>query len=83
MAEKKAKAKTKDKISFEKALESLESIVEAMEEGDIPLADLIEKYQEGSEYLKLCQDKLKDAELKIERLKENNSGAVIEALESE
>lgn len=55
-------------ISFEDALERLESIIESMESGDTPLADLVAKFEEGSTLLKVCQTKLKEAELKIEQL---------------
>ncbi|TVP75107.1 MAG: exodeoxyribonuclease VII small subunit [Puniceicoccaceae bacterium] len=54
--------------SFEASLERLESLIEAMENGDIPLADLVAKFEEGSKLLKSCQSQLKQAELKIEQL---------------
>lgn len=54
--------------SFEASLERLESLIEAMENGDIPLADLVAKFEEGSKLLKTCQSQLKQAELKIEQL---------------
>ncbi len=64
------------KLSFEAALAKLESIVEAMESGDVPLADLIAKFEEGSKLLKVCETRLKDAELKIEQLKKQKDGKV-------
>jgi exodeoxyribonuclease VII small subunit len=60
--------KKTDTISFEDALGRLESIIESMESGDTPLADLVAKFEEGSTLLKVCQTKLKEAELKIEKL---------------
>jgi len=66
----KAEKKNNRDLSFEAALEKLESIVENMEKGDVPLADLIARYEEGSQLLKLCEKRLRDAELKIELLKE-------------
>lgn len=54
--------------SFEASLERLEALIEAMENGDIPLADLVAKFEEGSKLLKMCQSQLKTAELKIEQL---------------
>jgi exodeoxyribonuclease VII small subunit len=60
--------KKTDNISFEDALERLESMIESMESGDTPLADLVAKFEEGSTLLKVCQTKLKEAELKIEQL---------------
>jgi exodeoxyribonuclease VII small subunit len=60
--------KKTDTISFEDALGRLESIIESMESGDTPLADLVAKFEEGSTLLKVCQAKLQEAELKIEKL---------------
>lgn len=54
--------------TFEEALESLEGIIESMESGEIPLADLVAKFEEGSTLLKTCQAQLKEAEIKIEKL---------------
>ncbi|HVS53838.1 MAG TPA: exodeoxyribonuclease VII small subunit [Opitutaceae bacterium] len=64
------------KLSFEAALGQLETIVEAMESGDVPLAELLAKFEEGSKLLKVCEVRLKDAELKIEQLKKQKNGAV-------
>ena len=62
------------KLSFETALGKLESIVETMESGDVPLAELLAKFEEGSKLLKVCESRLKDAELKIEQLKKQKDG---------
>ena len=64
------------KLSFETALGKLESIVESMESGDVPLAELLAKVEEGNNLLKLCEARLKDAELKIEQLKKLKDGKV-------
>ena len=50
-------------------VEALESIVETIEGGEVPLADLVSKFEKGNAMLKLCQARLKEAELKIETLK--------------
>lgn len=68
---------TKDaKLSFEAALGQLEAIVEAMESGEVPLAELLAKFEQGSRLLKVCEARLKDAELKIEQLKKQRDGAL-------
>ena len=64
------------KLSFEDALVKLETIVESMESGDVPLADLLAKFEEGTKLLKVCETRLKDAELKIELLKKQKDGTV-------
>jgi exodeoxyribonuclease VII small subunit len=60
--------------SFEEALSRLEAIVESMESGDVPLADLLAKFDEGNKLLKMCETRLKEAELKIELLKKARDG---------
>ena len=63
------------KLSFEGALTKLEAIVDSMEQGDVPLAELLAKYEEGSRLLKACEGRLKEAELKIEKLKKSKDGS--------
>ncbi|MDB6116081.1 MAG: xseB [Lacunisphaera sp.] len=71
------------KLSFETALAKLETIVDSMESGEVPLAELLAKYEEGSKLLKVCESRLKDAELKIEKLKKAKDGsAAFEPFES-
>ena len=57
-----------DALTFEDALERLETILESMESGDTPLAELVNRFEESSTLLNTCQKKLKEAELKIEQL---------------
>lgn len=73
-----AKENEAESPAFEDALTRLEEIVESMEEGQIPLADLLLKYEEGNELLKLCGKRLRDAELKIELLKKKGSSESLE-----
>jgi exodeoxyribonuclease VII small subunit len=63
-------------LSFESALEKLEAIVESMESGEVPLAELLAKFEEGTRLLKICEGRLKDAELKIEQLKKQKDGSI-------
>ena len=58
-------------LPFEVALKKLEGIVEAMESDDLPLEMLLAKYEEGSKLVKICGEKLSDAELKIQQLEKN------------
>lgn len=59
---------------FEEALKKLENIVETMESDDLPLETLLAKYEEGSKLVKICQEKLAEAELKIQQLEKNTAG---------
>lgn len=76
--------KKKDTISsFEDGLEKLETIVRDMEEGNLPLEKLITHYEKGTNLLAQCDQKLKEAEKKIEILKaKSDSGPTFETLES-
>jgi len=72
-----------DPLSFELALERLETIVESMESGEVPLAELLAKFEEGNKLLKVCEGRLKEAELKIEQLKKQKDGVAFIAFETE
>jgi exodeoxyribonuclease VII small subunit len=71
------------KLSFETALTKLEAIVESMETGEVPLAELLAKFEEGNRLLKHCEGRLKEAELKIEQLKKERDGVVFTKFETE
>lgn len=71
------------KLSFETALSKLEAIVESMESGDVPLADLLARFEEGNRLLKHCEGRLKEAEIKIEQLKEEREGVAFTKFETE
>jgi exodeoxyribonuclease VII small subunit len=63
-----------EKLSFEQALEKLETIVEEIEAGEVSLEESIEKYARGIELLKHCRGVLGRAERKIQLLTENAAG---------
>jgi len=62
-------------IQFEKALERLEKIVEDLETGDVTLEEALKKYEEGVKLSRSCQEKLVQAEKKIELLTKNKDGS--------
>ena len=59
---------------FEEAMQKLETIVEAMESGDLPLESLLAKYEEGTKLAQVCQTTLAEAELRIQQLEKTSSG---------
>ena len=61
-------------VPFEEALKKLEAIVEAMESEDLPLETLLARYEEGTRLARICQEKLAEAELKIQQLEKNAAG---------
>lgn len=60
--------------NFEQAMKRLEEIVEKMESGDLPLEELIVRYEEGMKLVKICQDRLSAAEQRIEIITRNSAG---------
>jgi len=63
-----------DELPFEEALQRLEAVIESMEAGDLPLETLIKRYEEGTHLARLCQAKLSQAELKIQKLEQTAEG---------
>jgi exodeoxyribonuclease VII small subunit len=61
-------------LNFEGAIDRLEKIVEQMESGKLPLEDLIMRYEEGMSLVKVCQQRLANAEQKIEIIARNSAG---------
>ena len=55
-------------LSFEEALAELESIIHKMEAGDIKLADSVSFYERGIKLKNHCEEILKSAQLKIEKI---------------
>jgi exodeoxyribonuclease VII small subunit len=61
-------------VPYEEAFQRLEALVESLESGEVSLAELVTKFEEGHKLLKICQAHLRAAELKIEQLKLDESG---------
>lgn len=64
------------KLSFEEALVQLESIVRELEGGKIKLDDAVEAYEKATALKKFCEEKLKAAQLKIEKINVLPEGVV-------
>ncbi|HNQ91978.1 MAG TPA: exodeoxyribonuclease VII small subunit [Alphaproteobacteria bacterium] len=63
-----AKNAAVEKLSFESALEELDTIVRNLETGKISLEDSIEAYERGVALKNHCESKLRDARMKIEKI---------------
>ncbi len=59
-------------LTFEQAVVELEEIIKKLEDGKMPLEDAVKAFERGSELKKICEEKLKNAQLKIEMLSEKN-----------
>lgn len=66
-------------MNFETALTELESLVQNLESGQTSLEDSINAYERGVALKKHCEQKLKEAELKIEQIAQNEDGSVTTA----
>ena len=62
------KAKPEKELTFEAALSELESIVEHMEGGQLPLEKSLSAYKRGAELLQFCQRQLQDAQQQVKVL---------------
>jgi exodeoxyribonuclease VII small subunit len=67
-------AKAKKEATFENDLESLESIVTALEEGGLSLDDALKQFESGIKLSRRCEKALSEAEKKIEILTRNVDG---------
>ncbi len=62
------KADAEDAVSFESSLMALKEILSALEEGQLPLSESLEKYEAGIRHLRHCDEALKKAKSRIELL---------------
>ena len=62
----------KEKISFEDALRDLEEIVDNLNNDELDLEKAISAYEKGMELKKICEQRLKEAKLRIENIKDEN-----------
>ncbi len=63
-------------LDFEKSLAKLESIIEELENGELPLNESIKTFEEGVKLTKHCQELLTKAELKVQKLLEKDDGTL-------
>ncbi len=68
---------------FEAALTELEKIIEKMESGEQTLEDSLKSFQRGIELTRTCQQGLKEAEQRVEKLLAENGEVRIEPLDSD
>ena len=63
-----------NEMNFENAIVRLEQIVRALESGSAPLDDALSLFEEGVRLVKLCNDKLTNAESRIKLLVQTPNG---------
>ena len=62
-----------DELNYEQAIEELESIIEAIEQGEVGLEESLAKYRRGASLLSRCRSILKRAEQDLEQLGADDS----------
>lgn len=66
------------KLSFEQQLGRLEEIVAALEKGDVPLAESLSLFEEGTKLIAGCSKQLDQAEQQVVKLMKGPDGAPVE-----
>lgn len=66
--------KSTENFKFEQAMADLETLVNQLEKGDMPLDEALGAFEKGVDLVKKCQTKLQDAELRVEKVLADASG---------
>jgi exodeoxyribonuclease VII small subunit len=64
------------KLSFERAMEELESIVTRLEGGKVPLEESVAIYERGESLKRRCEELLRQAEARVDRITTDSNGQV-------
>jgi exodeoxyribonuclease VII small subunit len=67
----------KKSLNLEKSLADLESLVDELESGDLPLEKAMQKFEDGIKLTRQCQAALKEAEQKVSILMQSAGGEEI------
>ncbi len=68
----------KKELSYEEASARLQEIVNSLEKGNLPLADSLTLFEEGTALIKRCTELLDKAEQKVVKLKKGADGEPVE-----
>ena len=71
-------AKSDKQSNFESSINKLELIVTKLEDENISLEDSVKSFEEGINLVKSCQEELRSAELKIQKLLDDGTSEDIE-----
>jgi exodeoxyribonuclease VII small subunit len=64
--------KDNTQASFEKSLSELQTIVQDIETGKDGLDEMLKKYERGNELRLICEKRLQEAKLRLEKIKDSN-----------
>jgi exodeoxyribonuclease VII small subunit len=73
MAEDAENPPSPDELSYEQALDELETIIEAIEAGEVGLEESLARYRRGAQLLTRCRSILRRAEQELEQLGADDS----------
>src|SRR5271166_6598023 len=65
-----------ERLSFERAIEELETIVKRLEDGKVPLEESVAIYERGEALKRRCEELLRQAEARVEKITTDASGQV-------
>lgn len=65
-----------ESLTFEEALKSLEEIVSQLDTGSIDLDKAVEAYERGAKLKEHCEKKLREAQLRIEKIEVDKNGEI-------
>ena len=60
-------------LSFETAFEELETIIERLDSGELPLDESVSLYERGRQLATRCQTLLDEAELRVQKLMDDGN----------
>ena len=63
-----------EQLSFERAIEELETIVKRLEEGKVPLEESVAIYERGETLKRRCEELLRQAEARVQKITLDASG---------
>ena len=73
-----SRAKAVDKLNYEQAFGELETVVERLGTGDLPLEEALALFEQGQALATRCSELLEQAELKLRQLVPDESGDYVE-----
>ncbi len=62
------------KLTFEKAIEELETIVKRLEDGQVPLEESVKIYERGEALKRRCEELLRQAEARVDKITTDAAG---------
>jgi len=71
-------SKAVDKLNYEQAFGELETVVERLGTGDLPLEEALALFEKGQALATRCSELLEQAELKLRQLVPDESGGYVE-----